>query len=96
MTGPREGYKLQETSFCILVGIYCHNTTRTPQWVAGVAKTTNIAKMVEKCINRMSARPIPLHTNPMESGPGNTFSTQNGKKTKRFMIFDPKKGESIF
>ena len=28
----------------------------------------------------------------MESGPRNTFSAQNKKKTKSFMIFDPKKG----
>ena len=61
-----------------------------------VAKTANIAKMAEKCINCMSARPTPSHTNPMESGPGNTFSAQNQKKTKRFMIFDPKKGGVIF
>ena len=32
----------------------------------------------------------------MESGPGNTFSAQNQNKTKRFMIFDPKKGGVIF
>ena len=45
----------------------------------------------------MTARPTPPHTNPMESGPGNTFSAQNReKKNKRFMIFDPKKGGSIF
>ena len=52
--------------------------------------------MAEKCINCISARPTPPHTNPMESGPGNTFSAQNPKKTKRFMIFDPKKGGVIF
>ena len=40
---------------------------------------------------RFSARPTPLHTNPIESGPENTFSTPNRKQTKRFMIFDPKK-----
>ena len=38
--------------------------------VTEVAKTTNIAKMAEKCI---SSRPIPPHANPMESAPGNTF-----------------------
>ena len=51
--------------------------------------------MAEKCINRISARPTPPHTNPMESGPGNTFSAQN-RKTKRFMTFDPKKGGGHF
>ena len=44
-------------SFRILVGRYCHNIpTRTPQsgyhGVTEVAKTTNIPKMAEKCINR--------------------------------------------
>ena len=87
LTGPWQGYKLHKTSFCSLVGIYCHNIpTHTPQsgyhGVTGVAKTANIAKMAEKCINCISARPIPPHTNPMESGPGNTFSAQNRKKPK--------------
>ena len=59
-------------SFRILVGIYCHNIpTHTPQRgyhrVDEVAKTANIPKMAEKCINCMSARPTPPHTNPMES-----------------------------
>ena len=42
----------------------------------------NIPKMAKKCINCISARPTPPHTNPMESGPGNTFSAQNRKKPK--------------
>ena len=101
LTGPRQGYRLQKTSFRILVGIYCHNIpTHTPQsgyhGVTEVAKTTNIAKMAEECINCISARPTPPHTNPVELGPGYTFSAQNKKKTKRFMIFDPKKGGSFF
>ena len=92
---------MQKTSFRILVGIYCYNIpTHTPQGgyhgVTEAAKTANIAKMAEKCINCISARPTPPHTNPMESGPGKTFSAQNRKKTKRFMIFDPKKGGVIF
>ena len=96
LTGPRQSYRPQKTSLDILVGIYCHNIpTRTPQsgyhGVTEVAKTTNVAKMGEECINCISARPTPPHTNPMESGPGNTFSAQNRKKTKRFMIFNPKK-----
>ena len=87
LTGPRQSYRLQKMSFHILVGIYCHNIpTRTP-WsgyhgVTGVAKTANIAKMAETCISCLSARPTPPHTNPMESGPGNTFSAQNRKKPK--------------
>ena len=69
-------------SFRILVGIYCHNIpTHTPQsgyhGVTEVTKTDNIAKMAEKGMNCISARPTPPHTNPMESGPGNTFSGQN-------------------
>ena len=87
LTGPRQGYSLQKTSFRILVGKYCHNIpTHTPQsghhGVAEVAKTANIAKTVEKCINCISARPTPPHINPMESGPGNNFSGQNRKKPK--------------
>ena len=73
--------------FHILGGIYCHNIpTRTPRsgyhGVTEVAKTANIAKKAKKCINCISARPTPPHTNPMESGPGNTFSAQNRKKPK--------------
>ena len=73
--------------FRILVGIYWHNIcTRTPESgyhrVTKVAKTPNIPKMAEKCMNCIGARPTPPHTNPMESGPGNTFSAQNRKKPK--------------
>ena len=54
------------------IGIYCHNIpTHTPQsgyhGVTEVAKTAKIPKMAEKCINCMSARPTPPHTNPIES-----------------------------
>ena len=71
VNGPKQSYRLQKTSFRILVGIYCHNIpTHIPQsgyhGVTEVAKTANIAKMAEKCINCMSARPTPPHTNPME------------------------------
>ena len=52
--------------------------------------------MAEKCIYRMSARPTPPHTNHMESGPGNTISAKNRKKTKTFVISNPKKGGSFF
>ena len=62
-----------------------------------VAKNADIGKTTKNCINCMSARPTLPHTNPMESGPENTFLAQNHKKkTKRFMIFDPKKGEVDF
>ena len=74
-------------SFRILIGIYYHNIpTHTPQsgyhGVTEVAKTAIIAKMAKKCINCTSARPTPPHTNPIVSGPGNTFSAQNRKKPK--------------
>ena len=74
-------------SFRILVGIYCHNIpTHTPQSgyhrVTEVAKTANTAKMAGKFINCMSTRPTLPHTNPMESGPGITFSAQNREKPK--------------
>ena len=87
VTGSQQGNRLQKASFRILVGIYCHNIpTHTPQsgyiGVNEVAKTAKIPKMAEKCINCISARPTPPHTNPMESGPGNTFSAQNKKKPK--------------
>ena len=77
----------------------CHNIpTHTPQdWVprvTEVAKTANIAKMAEKCINCISARPTPPHTNPMESGPRNTFSAQN-QKNQTIHDFRPKNGGGI-
>ena len=63
--------------------------------VTEVAKTANIPKMAKKCINCISARPTPPHTNPMESGPGNTFSAQN-QKNQKIHDFRPKKGGFIF
>ena len=85
---PPAGLETAKNVFPILVGIYCHNIpTPTPQsgyqGVTEVAKTANIAKMAEKCMNCISARPTPPHTNPMESGPGNTFSAQNRKKNQK-------------
>ena len=38
--------------------------------------------MAEKCINCISARPTPPHTNPMGLAPENTFSAQNIKNQK--------------
>ena len=49
-----------------------------------------------KCINYLSASPTPPHTNPMELGPENTFSAQNPKNPKRFMIFNTEKRGSFF
>ena len=74
-------------SFSILVGICCHNIlTCTPKSgyhrVIEVAKNGNIAKMIKKCINRISACPTLIHTSPVESRPENTFSAQNQKKPK--------------
>ena len=54
--------------------------------------TVTIAKTTNNCIHCISAHPTPPHTNPMESGPGNTFSAQNRKKPKRFMISNIKRG----
>ena len=101
LTGPRQSYRLHKTSFRILVGIYCHNIpTHTPQsgyhGVTEVAETANIAKMVEKCIKCTGARPTPPHTNPHRVGTRKHFFGSKSKKTKRFMILDPKKGGVIF
>ena len=70
VSGSQKCYRRQKMSFCILVSIYCRNIpTHTPQSgydrVTEFAKTANTAKMGEKCINCMSARPTPPHTNPM-------------------------------
>ena len=76
-----------------------HPHSHPSKWVPRghrVAKTANIPKVAEKCIN--CARPTPPHTNAMESGPGNSFSAQHQKNTTRFMTqdFDPKKRGSFF
>ena len=101
MTGTRKGYWPQEASFCILVGIYCHNIpAHTPRsgyhGVTEVAKTANIAKMAEKCINCRTARPTPPHTNPMELGPENICLAQNRKNLKDSWFSTPKKVAVIF
>ena len=46
--------------------------------------------MTKGRINCTSARPIPPHTNPMESGPRNTFSAKN-QKNQKIHDFNPKK-----
>ena len=50
--------------------------------------------MAAKCISCISARPTPPHTNPMESGHGNTFSAQN-QKNQNIHDFRPKKGGGV-
>ena len=57
---------------------------------------TDIAKTTENCINCTSARPTPLHTNPMESGPENTFTAQNRKNQKIHDFRALKKGSRFF
>ena len=46
-------------------------------------------------LHKLRACLTPLHTNPMEPGHKNTFSAQNRRKTKRFVIFDPKRGGGV-
>ena len=65
-------------SFCILVGIRCHNIPNcTPHnGYHGATKiTTNadIAKTTQNCTNYKSARPTPLDRTPMQPGPENFF-----------------------
>ena len=78
--------------------IYYHSIPAcTPQSgyqrVTEDAKSATKAKMAEKGINCMIARPTPSHTNRMESGPGQTCSAQKRKpQTTRLMISDTKKG----
>ena len=79
--------RLQKLSFWIQVSVYCdYIPNYTPQsgyhGVTKVAKNAEIAKATKNCINCISACPTPLHTNPMELGPKNTFSAQNGKNQK--------------
>ena len=88
LTGPRQGYKLQKTTFRILVGIYCHDIpTHTPQsgyhGVTEVAKNANIAKIAEKCINCISARPIPPIQTPWSRDPETLFRLEIEKKPKK-------------
>ena len=73
LTGPRQGYRLQNSYFCFPVGIYCHKmSTHIPHSglheITEVAITATIAKMLENCINSISARLVVPDTNPMKSG----------------------------
>ena len=64
--------------------------------VTKVAKNADTAKTTKNCINWNSARPTPLHRNPAEKRPENTFLAQDLEKTKRFMIFDPPQKRGSF
>ena len=92
---------MQKTFFHILGGIYCHNIpTRTPQsgyhGVTKVAKTANIPKMAERVhkLHQRSSHSAPYK--PHRVGTRKHFFGSKSKKTKRFMILDPKKGAVIF
>ena len=52
--------------------------------------------MAEKCINRMSARPTPPHTKPMESGPGTLFRLKIEKNQKIHVFRPTKRGGHFF
>ena len=51
----------------------------------------NTVKMAENCLTCMSARPTPPTQTMTGSGPESNYSAQNRKKTKRSVVFDPKK-----
>ena len=84
---------------CILVGIDLHNIPScTPQsgyhGVTKVAKNAEIAKIAENCINY--TRPTSTQHKPYEVGTRKHFFGSKSKKTKRFVVFGPKKGGVIF
>ena len=58
-------------------------------------KPPTCQKWLKKCINCISARSTPPHTNGMESGPGNTFRARN-RKHQKIHDFRPKKRGSHF
>ena len=101
MDRPSAGLETAKMSFRILVGIHCHNIpTHTPQsgyhGVPEVAKTPNIAKMAEKVhkLHQRSSHSTPYKTHGV--GTRKHFFGSKSKKTRRFMIFDPKKGGGHF
>ena len=93
--------RLPKKSFCILVGIYCHNIPAcTPHsgyhGVTKVAKTADIAKMAEYRINCISARPtLPHITTPRSRDPKTLFQLKS-KKNQMINDFQHKKGGYIF
>ena len=58
--------------------------------VPEVAKTAHIAKMAKKCINCISARPTPPHTNPIDRDPETLFRLKI-EKNQKIRDFRPKK-----
>ena len=84
-------------SFYILVGIYCHNIpTRTLQSgyheVTEVAKTANIAKMAEKCINCKKKALVPLRPiQTLWSRDPETLFRLKIEKNQKIHDFRPKK-----
>ena len=87
----------KKKSFPILVGVYrknipAHTANDGYGGVIKVAETANIAKMAERCIKYIMARPTLPHKNPLDLGLENTFSARNRKNPERFMIFKRQKG----
>ena len=52
-----------------------------------VVKTTNIARMAQKCINCKSGRPSPPYTNPRELGPRKIVAPEKGHHTPYITLF---------
>ena len=96
---PSARLQAAKTTFCILFGIDCHGIPACTlqsgyRRVTEVAKTANITKMAEKCIN-CSCHSAPYK--PHGVGTRKHFFGSTSKKTKRLMIFRPKRrGGVIF
>ena len=94
MPGPIHGWGLQYGTLCILSSLYCHNIpTPTPPGgyhrVTKTAKNANITKVTaENCISARSTLPTQII---LRSKLKTRFRLKV-EKTKRFVIFDPKKG----
>ena len=98
LTGPRQGYRLQKMSIRIPTGTYCHNIpTHTPQ--SGYHGVTELGRQKRQHtkngwkmhkLHQHSSHPAPYK--PHGVGTRKHFFGSKSKKTKRFMIFDPKKG----
>ena len=54
------------------------------KWVTRVTKVAKSADMAKTTQNCLSARPTPLHTNPLDLGPENSFSAQKNQKIHDF------------
>ena len=90
-TAPGKARDCKKTSFRILVGIYCHNIpTCTPQSrYHGVTEVDEHSKNSWKVHKLHSSHSAPYK--PHRVGTRKNFFGSKSKKTKRFMIFDPKK-----